>query len=85
MNLLVQSLGVTAGGVYWAEQGDEEPSPRWTPISVYPDRDRGSVLPALGETLPRSPKQHVYEAQEVPLDEEWGTASFESDGGINPG
>ncbi len=81
INLLVQSLGVTAGGVYWAESGGENPSPRWTPISVYPDRARDRGLPALGQTLSSPEGPEVYEAQEVPLEGEWAPVSFE----VEPG
>ena len=85
MNLLVQSLGVTAGGVYWAETGGDKPSPRWTPISVYPDQARGIALPAVRETMPSSASPTVYEAQEVQLDEEWTPEPFEGEsGGIAP-
>ena len=50
MNLLVQSLGVTAGAVYWAEAHPQaaDRSPQWMPIVVYPDAVWDDPLPALG-------------------------------------
>ncbi|MEM9771351.1 MAG: HAMP domain-containing sensor histidine kinase [Cyanobacteria bacterium P01_D01_bin.73] len=47
MNLLIQSLGVTAGGMYWAESDQAERSPRWVPILVYPEHVWDDELPAL--------------------------------------
>lgn len=59
MNLLVQSLGVTTGGIYWAEA--EEQSPQWMPILIYPVPEGKDTLPVLPGG--RSPEDQSLETE----------------------
>ncbi|MGD1939486.1 MAG: sensor histidine kinase [Cyanophyceae cyanobacterium] len=73
MDLLIQSLGVTAGGVYWAESGEAERSPQWVPILVHPEHVWDNELPALSPEAPV-----ISSGTSVPIDAQNALARFES-------
>ncbi|MGD1849483.1 MAG: sensor histidine kinase [Cyanophyceae cyanobacterium] len=98
MDLLIQSLGVTAGGVYWAESNEMQRSPQWVPILVHPEHVWDNELPALSPQAPvispgasvpiNSPNSENRLVQldregEQPEFEEWDSSEFSSNSELN--